>query len=121
MTRILVVEDDHKVGRLLEAGLREEEFEVDRVADGLEALVRVGIGDYDLIVLDHMLPGRSGLEVVAELRAQGRQVPVLMLSARDTPEDRQDCLAAGANDLLGKPFRFEQLIRRINELLAGPP
>ena len=118
MTRILVVEDDHKVGRVLEQGLSEADFEVDRVADGLEALARAQTGGYDLILLDHMLPGRSGIEVASELRALGHRFPILMLSARDTPEDRQDYIAAGANDVLGKPFRFDDLIRRISELLA---
>jgi two-component system copper resistance phosphate regulon response regulator CusR len=118
VTRILVVEDDHKVGRVLEQGLREADFEVDRVTDGLEALARAQVQDYDLILLDHMLPGRSGMEVASELRARGRRLPILMLSARDTPEDRHDYLAAGVNDVLGKPFRFDDLIQRINELLA---
>lgn len=115
--RILVVEDDHKVAGFVEEGLREEGFDVDRARDGEEALARADAERYDLILLDYMLPRRSGLEVVTALRTGGSRVPILMLTARDAPEDLRTSLAAGANDFLGKPFRFEELLRRIRALV----
>jgi DNA-binding response OmpR family regulator len=117
--RILVVEDDHKVGAFLEQGLREEHFEVDRACDGLEAMIKAESADYDLILLDYMLPKKSGVEVAAQLRGQGRQMPILMLTARDAPEDFRLGHAAGINDFMGKPFRFDDLLNRIRALLPG--
>jgi DNA-binding response OmpR family regulator len=116
--RILIVEDDQKLGALLEQGLREEEFDVERALDGDEALAKAE-GEFDVILLDHMLPKRSGLEVAATLRASGRRTPILMLTARDAPEDIRSSRAAGIDDLLGKPFRFDELLRRIRAL--APP
>jgi DNA-binding response OmpR family regulator len=117
--RILIVEDDHKVGAFLEQGLREEEFEVDRAHDGIEAVRKAEAADYDLIVLDCMLPKKSGIEVAAELRANGYQPPILMLTARDAPEDVRVGLAAGVNGFMGKPFRFDDLLDRIRALVSG--
>ena len=119
--RILVVEDDHKVGGFLEQGLREEAFEVDRARDGQEALDKALADEFDLILLDHMLPKRSGLEVAVALRASGRRTPILMLTARDAPEDIRNSRAAGIDDFLGKPFRFDELLRRIRALAPAPP
>lgn len=119
--RILVVEDDHKVGAFLEQGLREEGFEVDRARDGVEAVAMAVSGPQDLILLDYMLPHKSGLEVTTELRAQGCRTPILMLTARDAPEDLRLGLAAGANDFMGKPFRFDDLLSRIHALLPTRP
>jgi two-component system copper resistance phosphate regulon response regulator CusR len=120
--RILIVEDDHKVGGFLEQGLREEEFEVERAWDGDEALAKAEASRFDLILLDYMLPTKSGLEVAAILRAKGSRTPILMLTARDAPEDIRDGRAAGVNDYLGKPFRFDDLLRRIRGLAGdGPP
>lgn len=119
--RILVVEDDRKVGGFLEQGLREEEFEVDRATDGEQALTKALAGEFDLILLDHMLPKKSGLEVAASLRAAGRRTPILMLTARDAPEDIRNSVAAGIDDFLGKPFRFDELLRRIRALMPVPP
>jgi two-component system copper resistance phosphate regulon response regulator CusR len=118
--RILVVEDDAKVGAFLEQGLREEEFEVGRGHDGEEALCMALKDDYDLILLDYMLPGRTGPQVVRALRDQGRSTPVLMLTARDAPEDIQLCVASGANGYLTKPFRFTDLLAEIQRLTDGP-
>jgi DNA-binding response OmpR family regulator len=114
--RILVVEDDAKVGAFLEQGLREESFEVDRVLDGSRAIDQASCTEYDLILLDYMLPKKSGIEVASALRAKGLRVPILMLTARDAPEDVQSVLAAGANDVMSKPFRFDDLVGRIHSL-----
>jgi DNA-binding response OmpR family regulator len=117
--RVLLVEDDLKVAGFLEQGLREEEFEVDRARDGGEGLALAAERPYDIVLLDYMLPGKSGPEVVAALRAQGRRTPVLMLTARDSAEDRRQALAAGVTDFMSKPFRFQELVDRIRSLL--PP
>jgi two-component system copper resistance phosphate regulon response regulator CusR len=114
--RILVVEDDPKVGGFLEQGLREEEFEVARGHDGEEALSLALCSDFDLILLDYMLPKRTGPQVVKALRDEGRLTPVLMLTARDAPDDIQLCLESGANGYLTKPFRFHELLTQIHRL-----
>jgi len=116
--RILVVEDDHKVGGFLEQGLREEAFEVERAWDGDEALAKAEARPFDLILLDYMLPMKSGLEVAVILRARGSRTPILMLTARDAPEDIRNGRAAGVDDYLGKPFRFDDLLRRIHALVG---
>lgn len=116
--RILIVEDDLKLGSLLEEGLREEGFEIDLVRNGEEAVARALATAYDLLLLDYMLPGKDGRQVAAELRAEGRRVPILMLTARDADEDLRLALEAGVNDLMGKPFRFAELIDRIRHLAA---
>ena len=118
--RILVAEDDEKVGGFLEQGLREEEFEVGRGRDGEEALSLALSQTYDLILLDYMLPRKSGPEVASALRSQGRQTPILMLTARDAPEDIERCLASGADAYLTKPFRFADLLAQIQRF-AKPP
>lgn len=115
--RILVVEDDKKVASFLEKGLREEGYSVDVAHDGSDGLMRAHVYDYDLILLDIMLPGRSGLEVVRELRAKEKAVPVLMLTARDTQDDVVMGLDAGADDYLTKPFGFDELLARVRALL----
>ncbi len=115
--RILVVEDDKKVARFLEKGLREEGYSVDVSHDGADGLVKARVYDYDLLLLDVMLPGRSGLEIVRHLRAAEKTVPVLMLTARDAREDIVLGLDAGADDYLTKPFGFDELLARIRALL----
>jgi DNA-binding response OmpR family regulator len=119
--RILIVEDDHKLGGLLVEGLQQEGYEVERVQDGEAAIRRALTIDYDLILLDYMLPKKSGHQVTVELRGAGRRMPILMLTARDAPEDLRAALSAGVNELMGKPFRFAELVDRINALAAGPP
>jgi two-component system, OmpR family, copper resistance phosphate regulon response regulator CusR len=114
--RILIIEDDVKVGGFLEQGLREEGFDVARGSDGEEAIAMVLSEAYDIILLDYMLPGRSGPQVVKTIRDQGRATPVLMLTARDAPEDIQLCLTCGANGYLTKPFRFADLLAHIERL-----
>jgi DNA-binding response OmpR family regulator len=117
--RVLIVEDDHKVAGFLEQGLREEEFEVDRARDGAEAVAMAIDRSYDIVLLDYMLPVKGGPEVAAELRARGRHQPILMLTARDSAEDRRRALEAGATDFMSKPFRFQELLDRMRAMLAA--
>ena len=115
--RVLVVDDEPNISALLSATLRLVEFEV-RVADsGHGALVAVEEFDPDLVVLDVMLPDLDGLAVARRLRATGRQVPVLFLTARDAVEDRISGLSAGADDYVTKPFEPNELVERVAKLL----
>ena len=114
--KILVVEDDRKVASFIEQGLREEGYAVDVAPDGQEATTLAHVYDYDLIVLDVMLPQKTGLQVATELRREGRAVPILMLTARDTTEDLVRGLDAGADDYLTKPFKFDELLARVRAL-----
>jgi len=115
--RILVVEDEKKVASFLEQGLREEGYAVDVAHDGSDGLVKALVHDYDLLLLDVMLPGKSGLEIVRELRAKERATPVLMLTARDAEQDVVLGLDAGADDYLTKPFGFDELLARVRALI----
>ncbi len=115
--RILLVEDEFKMARALRRGLEQEGHSVDMSADGDEALARAVESEYDVIVLDVMLPGRDGFSVCRELRARGRWAPVLMLTARDAVEDRIRGLDAGADDYLVKPFAFGELLARLRALV----
>jgi len=102
---------------MLAKGLREQSYAVDVAGDGETALYQASINDYDLIVLDVMLPCRDGFEVCREIRAAGSSVPVLMLTARDVVEDRISGLDSGADDYLTKPFDFGELLARTRALL----
>lgn len=115
--RILLVEDEPDVARLLAKGLRERSYAVDVAADGEVALYQAQINEYDLLILDVMLPRKGGLEVCRELRAAGVIVPVLMLTARDAVQDRIAGLDSGADDYLIKPFDFHELLARVRALL----
>jgi DNA-binding response OmpR family regulator len=115
--RILVVEDEAKVARALEEGLVHEGYDVAIVGSGEEGYYRLNADPFDLVVLDLMLPGRDGLEILATLRARDRGLPVLVLTARDTVQDRVRGLDAGADDYLVKPFAFPELSARIRALL----
>jgi two-component system copper resistance phosphate regulon response regulator CusR len=119
--RILLVEDEPDAARMLAKGLREEAYAVDVAADGEQALEQVWVNDYDLIILDVMLPQKDGFEVCRELRATGADVPVLMLTARDAVEDRVAGLDSGADDYLSKPFDFDELLARVRALLRRRP
>jgi len=119
--RVLVVEDDVKMARLIRRGLGEEGLAVDVVPNGDEALWLAGETDYDVIVLDVMLPGSDGFEVCRRLRADGHWSPVLMLTARDDVQDRVAGLDAGADDYLTKPFSFAELLARLRALARRPP
>jgi two-component system copper resistance phosphate regulon response regulator CusR len=119
--RILLVEDEPDAARMLAKGLREEAYAVDIAVDGEGALEQAYINEYDLIILDVMLPRKGGFEVCRELRATGTAVPVLMLTARDAVEDRVAGLDSGADDYLPKPFDFEELLARVRALLRRRP
>ena len=118
--RILVIEDDHKLGALLRAGLSEEGFVVDWVRTGEEGVARALGEPYDLLLLDYMLPKKNGRDVAMELRRAGRSFPMLMLTARDSREDLDEALRVGVTDLMGKPFRFAELVDRIVRLTSTP-
>ena len=115
--RLLVVEDFPQIRKALVQGLREADYAVDATGDGNEALWYARTSDYDAMVLDLMLPGMSGLDVLREMRRSGRDTPVLILTARDAVDDRVKGLDAGADDYLVKPFAFEELLARIRALL----
>jgi CheY-like chemotaxis protein len=106
---------------MLAKGLRGESYAVDVAGEGERALELASVNDYDLVILDVMLPGRDGFEVCRELRAGGSAVPVLMLTARDAVEDRVAGLDTGADDYLSKPFDFEELLARVRALLRRRP
>jgi DNA-binding response OmpR family regulator len=115
--RILLVEDDPGVRRFVVKGLREQAYAVDSAATGEEALYQTDINDYDLIILDVMIPPPDGFEVCRRLRKSGKQMPILMLTARDAVEDRVGGLDRGADDYLTKPFEFRELLARLRALL----
>ncbi len=115
--KILIVEDEPKTGDYLRQGLAEAGFVVDLVRDGLDGLHLATGGEYDLIVLDVMLPRLDGWGVLETLRRAGREMPVLFLTARDQVEDRVRGLELGADDYLVKPFAFSELLARVRTLL----
>ena len=115
--RILLVEDEPSAALMLAKGLREQAYAVDVAADGEAALYQASINDYDLVILDVMLPLKDGIEVCNEIRAGGSTVPVLMLTARDSILDRIVGLDSGADDYLIKPFDFHELLARTRALL----
>src|SRR5262245_5081601 len=115
--RLLLVEDDRLIGRGVQESLRDEGYAVDWVHDGSAALEHTATGVHDLVILDLGLPGTDGTEVLRRLRADKRDVPVLILSARDAPHSRVAGLDAGADDYLIKPFDLNELSARIRALL----
>jgi two-component system OmpR family response regulator len=119
--RVLVAEDHLKMASLLRRGLVEEGYAVDVVPDGHEAVVRATATEYDVIVLDVMLPKLDGFEVCRRVRASGVWSPVLMLTARDAVQDRVNGLDAGADDYLTKPFSFAELLARLRALSRRGP
>lgn len=114
--KILVVEDERKVASFIKQGLEEEGHTVDIASDGEQAGMMAHVYDYDAILLDVILPKKNGFQIAAELRREGRNTPILMLTSRDAPEDVVRGLDAGADDYLGKPFRFEELLARLRAL-----
>jgi len=115
--RILVVEDEAKVARALKQGLEREQYGVSLAATGEEGFFLLNSETFDLVILDLMLPGRGGLDILQTLRDRGVDTPVLILTARDAVEDRVVGLDAGADDYLVKPFAFPELVARIRALL----
>lgn len=114
--RILIVEDDERLARVMERVLRQEHFDVDVATDGEAGLESALTGIYNVIVVDWMLPRKDGVELIRELRAEHLDTPVLMLTARGELPQRVQGLNAGADDYLGKPFAFEELLARLRAL-----
>jgi two-component system copper resistance phosphate regulon response regulator CusR len=120
--RILVVEDEKKVARALREGLQGEGYEVSVADSGEDGFFLMNTEAFDMVILDLMLPGRDGLEVLSAVRKRGFRAPVLILTAKDTVEDRVHGLDTGADDYLVKPFAFPELLARIRALLRrGKP
>ena len=115
--RILIVEDEKKVAGFIKKGLEEETYAVDVACDGEEGLHLGSEGQYDLIILDIMLPKINGLEILSQLRTQGSDIPILLLTAKDAVDDRVAGLNKGADDYLTKPFAFSELLARVRVLL----
>lgn len=120
--RVLVVEDEKKVASFIQSALEQEGYAVDVLPDGDDAGSQAGIIDYDCVVLDLMLPGRSGFQVLRDIRAKKPELPVIILSAQASPEERVAGLNAGADDYMAKPFVVAELSARIRALLRrGKP
>jgi DNA-binding response OmpR family regulator len=119
--RILVVEDEPVAAAVLAKGLREHSYAVDIAGDGDAAFEQATINDYDLLILDVLLPGINGLELCGRLRAECVTTPVLMLTARGEPDERVEGLDAGADDYLAKPYHFPELLARVRALLRRGP
>jgi len=115
--RVLVIEDEKKIASFIQRGLKEEKYAVDVAYDGEDGLYKADINDYDLIVLDIMLPKKDGIYVCRELRKKKIETPILMLTARDTIEDKVNGLDVGADDYLTKPFAFEEFLARVRALV----
>src|SRR3979490_711037 len=115
--RILVVEDDAKIASFVVNGLKQSGFAVDHCADGEEALFRAQTISYDAVIIDLMLPKLDGLSLIQQLRSRGVRMPVLILSAKATVDDRVRGLQAGGDDYLTKPFAFSELLARVQALI----
>ncbi len=118
--KVLVIEDDPTVGQFVKRGLEEQRWSVDLVADGEEGEALARSQPYDIIVLDLRLPGRSGQQVLRNLRARGFEKPVLVLTAQDAVDAKVETLRAGADDYVTKPFAFEELLARVEALARRP-
>ena len=118
--RLLLVEDDARIARFVARGLQEQSYAVDTVTNGNDAIYQVEINDYDLVILDVMIPGQDGFAICQAMRASGKRMPILMLTARDAVEDRITGLDSGADDYLTKPFEFGELLARLRALLRRP-
>ena len=119
--RVLVVEDERKIADFIRRGLTEHGYAVDVAYDGEEALDWPSVAEFDIIVLDVMLPARDGVEVCRTLRQRGLRTPILMLTAKDAVQDRVEGLDSGADDYLVKPFAFAELLARLRALSRRQP
>jgi two-component system, OmpR family, copper resistance phosphate regulon response regulator CusR len=119
MARILIAEDEARIASFIEKGLRAQGFTTTVVADGVQAGAVARDGVFDLMILDLGLPGRDGLEVLAEIRSRGERLPVIVLTARDGVHDTVAGFESGADDYVTKPFRFEELLARIRARLRS--
>jgi len=115
--RILLVEDEERIASFVARGLKEAHYVVDVAKDGEKGLFMAEVNEYDLLILDIMLPGKDGISVCRELRGKKINLPILMLSAKDTAEDKVRGLNFGADDYLAKPFAFKELLARVQALL----
>ena len=116
--RLLLVEDDPRIARFVTRGLQEQSYAVDPVAHGNDALSQVEINDYDLVILDVLIPGKDGFATCRAIRSLGKRMPILMLTARDAVDDRITGLDSGADDYVTKPFEFGELLARFLPLLT---
>ncbi len=121
MNRILITEDEPRIAAFLEKGLRANGFTTTVVENGDEAIGLVQTGEFDLLILDLGLSGKDGWTVLEELRGQGEQLPIIILTARDDVRDTVAALEGGANDYITKPFRFEELLARVRVQLRNSP
>ncbi len=119
--RLLIVEDEKKTSAYLRKGLSENGFVVDVAAEGEDGLLLASTEEYDLIILDVMLPKRDGWSIISQIRKQGKQTPILFLTARDAVQDRVKGLELGADDYLVKPFAFSELLARVRAILRRGP
>lgn len=115
--RILVIEDEKKVSSFIKRGLEQESYAVDVAEDGIEGQHMAEVNEYDAIILDIMLPKKNGLDVLKDVKAAGVKTPIILLTARDTVDDRVKGLDIGADDYLTKPFAFEELLARLRVLM----
>lgn len=118
--RVLVVEDEHRIAQAIKQGLVQEGYAVDLTFDGADGLASAEASDYDVIVMDVMMPELSGIEVTRQLRKQGNHTPILLLTAKSQTRDIVTGLDAGADDYLAKPFSFDVLVARLRALLRRP-
>ncbi|MFZ2152505.1 MAG: response regulator transcription factor [Microgenomates group bacterium] len=118
--RILVIEDEHRIAQSIKKGLEQEHYAVDVAYDGLDGYDLATTEEYDLILLDLMLPSKDGLSICRDLRGQKINIPILMLTARGQTDDKITGLDAGADDYLTKPFSFDELLARIRALCRRP-
>lgn len=121
MIKILIAEDESRIAAFIEKGLRANGFTTDIAVDAEAVITSVQVGQFDLMILDLGLPGKDGLQILEELRGQGENLPIIILSARDDLNDKLTALSGGADDYMTKPFRFEELLARVRLRLRTSP